>query len=466
MFDPVGNKVLISRDVVFEEKKTWCWNLENEETRDSGNTFTMVQTREVYEQESDTSQSTDEGSASGGCSNSGPQSPISGASAQASESGSSSVSSEPKQFRNLVDIYNATEEVELDDELLLMGVDEPRNYTQAVKDCNWRKAMQREMESIEQNNTWKLTVLPAGRKVIGLKWIYKIKRDENGEIVKYKARLVAKGYVQEQGVDFDEIFAPVTRIETVRLLLALAARYGWQVHHLDVKTAFLNGEILEEVYVSQPEGFIVKGKENSVYKLLKALYGLRQAPRAWYAKLNKSLENMGFIRCPHEHAVYVRRGSKDVFLIGVYVDDLLVTGNSVETIEKFKQEMNEQFEMNNLGKLSYYLGIEVKQGSDYVELKQTGYAKKILEKAGMSGCNPTKYPMDPKEHLTKDEGGELVDPTEYKSLVGGLRYLVHTRPDIAYSVGIVSRFMEKPSVVHKNAVKRILRYVSGTLQFG
>lgn len=259
MFDPVGNKVLISRDVVFEEKKTWCWNLENEETRDSGNTFTMVQTREVYEQESDTSQSTeesdtsqstDEGSASGGCSNSGPQSPISGASAQASESGSSSVSSEPKQFRNLVDIYNATEEVELDDELLLMGVDEPRNYTQAVKDCNWRKAMQREMESIEQNNTWKLTVLPAGRKVIGLKWIYKIKRDENGEIVKYKARLVAKGYVQEQGVDFDEIFAPVTRIETVRLLLALAARYGWQVHHLDVKTAFLNGEILEEVYVS------------------------------------------------------------------------------------------------------------------------------------------------------------------------------------------------------------------------
>lgn len=210
----------------------------------------------------------------------------------------------------------------------------------------------------------------------------------------------------------------------------------------------------------------MKGKENSVYKLLIALYGLRQAPRAWYAKLNKSLENMGFIRCPHEHAVYVRRGSKDVLLIGVYVDDLLVTGNSVETIEKFKQEMNEQFEMNNLGKLSYYLGIEVKQGSDYVELKQTGYAKKILEKAGMSGCNPTKYPMDPKEHLTKDEGGELVDPTEYKSLVGGLRYLVHTRPDIAYSVGIVSRFMEKPSVVHKNAVKRILRYVSGTLQFG
>ncbi|KAL8090283.1 hypothetical protein AgCh_039668 [Apium graveolens] len=220
---------------------------------------------------------------------------------------SSSSSSAPAKFRSLFDIYNDTEEVELDDELLLMGIDEPKNYTEAAKEYNWRHAMESEMNSIEKNNTWKLTELPFDRKVIGLKWIYKLKRDASGNIVKYKARLVAKGYVQKQGVDFDELFFPVRRVETVRLLLALAAKNNWEVHHLDVKTAFLNGEIYEEVYIAQPEGFVKKGEEHLFYKLIKALYGLRQAPRAWYSKLNKSLEELGFSRCPHEYAVYMKR---------------------------------------------------------------------------------------------------------------------------------------------------------------
>lgn len=219
--------------------------------------------------------------------------------------------------------------------------------------------MQQEIDSIEQNYTWKLTELPAGCKVNGLKCIYKIKRDANGDIIKYKARLVAKGYVQEQGVDFDEVFAPVTRIETVHLLLALAAKHNCEVHHLNVETAFLNGEILEDVYVVQPEGFIKKGQEHLVYKLIKVLYGLCQAPRAWYAKLNKSLEDLGFVRCPHEHAVYIKRKGGEILIVGVYVDDLLITGTSIDVITEFKQQMSDQFEMNNLGKLSYYLGIEV-----------------------------------------------------------------------------------------------------------
>lgn len=300
------------------------------------------------------------------------------------------------------------------------------------------------MDSIEQNDTWKLTELSADRKVIRLKWVYKIKRDANGEILKHKARLVPKGYVQEQGVDFEEIFAPVIRLDTVRLLLALAAKYGWEVHHLDVKTMFLNGEIQEEVYVTQTEGFIKKGQEHLVYKLIKAIYGLRQAPRAWYAKLSKSLEDMGFTRCPHEHAVYTKSKGSDILIIGVYVDDLLVTGTSVAFINELKQQMSDQFEMNNLGKLSYYLGIEMKQGKDYIELKQTGYARKMLEKEGMGECNLAKYPVDLKKRITKDEGGTLVDPTKYKSLVGGLRCLVHTRPDIAYAVGIISLLWRSP----------------------
>ena len=198
----------------------------------------------------------------------------------------------------------------------------------------------------------------------------------------------------------------------------------------------------------------------------KALYGLRQAPRAWYAKLNKCLESLGFVRCPYEHAVFTKRVGKESLIVGVYVDDLLVTGTNVLLIERFKRDMSNKFEMSNLGKLSYYLGIEVEQGKGYVELKQSGYAKKLLERAGMAECNSTKYPMDPKEIMTKDEGGKSVDATQFKSLVGGLRYLVHTRPDIAYAVGMVSRYMERPTTMHMNAVKRILRYIKGTLQFG
>lgn len=303
LYDPESNSILVSRDVVFEEGKTWKWS-EVQKMATKANqqrTFTVVGGLTETDQTGENLQNTNldqEGSV---------LTPQSQSSVGNSESESIGDNSEPRRFRTITDLYNDTEVTDLDDELLLMGVDEPRNYKQATTERNWREAMQQEINSIEQNDTWKLTELPAGSKVIGLKWVYKIKRDANGEIIKYKARLVAKGYVQEKGVDFDEIFAPVTRIETVRLLLALAAKHGWEVHHLDVKTAFLNGELQEDVYVVQPEGFVKKGQEHLVYKLIKALYGLRQAPRAWYAKLNKSLEDFGFVRCPHEHAVYIKR---------------------------------------------------------------------------------------------------------------------------------------------------------------
>lgn len=299
-----------------------------------------------------------------------------------------------------------------------------------------------------------------------MKWVFKLKRDTDGKIVKHKARLVAKGYVQKQGIDFDEVFAPVTRLETVRLLLALAAKNGWEVHHLDVKSAFLNGDLQETVYVSQPEGFVKKNKEHLVYQLVKALYGLRQAPRAWYAKLSKCLENLGFTKCPYEHAVYTKREGNETLIVGVYVDDLLITGASVSNINRFKKQMGEEFDMSDLGRLSYYLGIEVDQGDECIELRQTAYARKLLEKAGMRDCNSVKYPMEPKLQLDKDENGKPVNPTQFKSMVGGLRYLVHTRPDIAYAVGIVSRYMERPTELHQNAVKRILRYVKGTMEYG
>lgn len=297
-----------------------------------------------------------------------------------------------------------------------------------------------------------------GRKAIGLKWVFKIKRDASGNVTKYKARLVAKGYVQKQGLDYDEVFAPVARLKTVRILLALSGKNGWKVHHLDVKYAFLNGELEEEVYVTQPEGFVMEDQPEKAYKLSKALYGLRQAPRAWNSCLDKCLMGLGFAKCSQEHAVYTRNKDGKLLIVGVYVDDLIVTGNCDAKINVFKKQMNKEFEMSDLGKLAYYFGIEVVQHEGGIMLKQAAYARNLLEKAGMADCNPSKYPMEPKLELRKDEQGDPVNPTEYRSIVGGLRYLTHTRPDIMYAVGFVSRFMERPTGQHLQAVKHILRY--------
>lgn len=326
--------------------------------------------------------------------------------------------------------------------------------------------MESELKSIEKNNTWVLTKLPPNRKAIGLKWVFKLKRDATGNMIKHKARLVAKGYVQENGIDFEDAFTPVARLETIRLILALATKENWLVHHLDVKSAFLHGDLKEEVYVSQPTGFSVKGKENLIYRLRKALYGLRQAPRAWNVKLDQSLKGLGFTRCAQEQAIYKVHKSNLILIVGVYVDDLIVTGSSEKGILEFKKRMKQLFDMSELGLLSYYLGIEVHQGKNNIMLSQQGYARKILKLAGMEECNSSKYPMEAKLKLTKDEQGESVNATNYRKLVGRLRYLVHTRPDLNFSIGDVSRYMQNLKQSHYATIKHILRYVKGTIEYG
>ncbi|WVZ98205.1 LOW QUALITY PROTEIN: hypothetical protein U9M48_043674 [Paspalum notatum var. saurae] len=324
-----------------------------------------------------------------------------------------------------------------------------------------RRAMEEELRAIEENHTWTLTELPLGRRAIGLKWVFKVKRDEHGAVVRHKARLVVKGYAQRHGVDYDEVFAPVARIEAVRLLLALAAQEGWEVHHMDVKTAFLNGDLQEEVYVQQAPGFAQPGQEHKVYKLHKALYGLHQAPRAWNQKLDEQLGVLGFVKCPSEHAIYCRGGGVERLVVGVYVDDLVITGTSSNSIQKFKAEMTKVFKMSDLGLLSYYLGIEVKQ-------------RKQMESVCLRGAMQRKYwrKMDWRIailaglKLSKESNSPRVNATDYRSLVGSLRYLVNTRPDLAFSVGYVSRFMEEPHEEHLAAVKQILRYIAGTRNWG
>ncbi|KAL5224135.1 hypothetical protein ABZP36_010774 [Zizania latifolia] len=323
-----------------------------------------------------------------------------------------------------------------------------------------------EMYSIESNRTWRLVPLPHGHWLIELKWVYKVKKNAASEVVKHKTWLIVKGYIQQSSVDFDEVFMPVAYIESVQLLLALAAQEAWPVHHMDVKPTFHNGELVEEVYIRQPPSFIIDGHEDKVLRLDKALYRWRQALHAWNAKIDETLVALGFSHSASEHAVYAHSKGTSRLLVGVYVDDLIITGNDANEIAKFKQEMSARFKMSDLCLLYFYLGIEVHQGGDGIELSQTAYVCKILERTGMLSCNPYHTPIEAHLKLSKTSTAVPVDAIEYRGLIGCLRYLVHTRPDIAFTVGYVSRFMENPTIEHLNAMKRILRYIAGTIDYG
>lgn len=357
---------------------------------------------------------------------------------------------------------------EEDAELLAMFVGDmdPVRFEEAVRHEHWRTAMESEIKSINDNHTWKLVDLLAGAKVIGVKWIFKTKLNERGELDKFKARLVAKGFHQTQGVDFHEVFAPVARWDTIRVILALAAQRRWCVFQLDVKSAFLHGELAEDVYVEQPQGFESGDDAGKVYKLQKALYGLRQAPRAWYSRIEGYFAREGFRKCHCEHTLFVKAEKGDVLIVSVYVDDLIYTSSSETMIVEFKRSMEEEFAMTDLGKMKYFLGVEVVQDEQGIFIGQKKYAVETLQKFGMEECNAVRNPMVRGNRLTKEGAGARVDPTSFKQLVGSLRYLTATRPDLIYSVNLVSRYMESPSEQHLAAAKRILRYVQGTVGFG
>nr|GEV92867.1 retrovirus-related Pol polyprotein from transposon TNT 1-94 [Tanacetum cinerariifolium] len=339
-------------------------------------------------------------------------------------------------------------------------------FEEAMKSKKWRQAMEEEIKSIEKNDTWELTTLPKGQKDIGVKWVYKAKKNAKGEVEKYKAILVAKGYKQKHGIDYEELFAPVARLETIRIIIAIASQHKWKIHQMDVKSAFLNRLLEEEVYVEQPKGYVSKGQERKLLRLKKALYGLKQAPRAWNTKIDKYFQEHGFKKCISEYALYVKFENKSILLACLYVDDLIFTGNSQSMIDELKKSMTREFEMTDIGLMSYYLGIEVKQTNEGTFICQERYAKEILKRFDMDKCNPVGTPIEHKVKPSKYDGGKAVDSTLFKSLVGSLRYLTCTRPDILFLVGLISRFMEEPTTKHLKIAKRILRYIKGTVDYG
>ena len=332
----------------------------------------------------------------------------------------------------------------------------------------WRRAMDDEMASLHANKTWVLEELPTGAKAIPVKWVFKIKRDAAGNIERFKARLVAKGFMQVEGIDFNEVFAPVSKYSTLRAYLAEVAARDWEMHHMDVKTAFLNGELEEVIFMQQPPGYEVGGK---ACRLLKALYGLRQAPRAWHAKLHAELERLGFAAAAADPSLYVRRtGGHEVWLL-VYVDDLLVASGNDKVLRAVKSALMGTFDTRDLGAATLFLGMELvrDRSARAITINQRRMTTELVNKYGLGDGKIKATPISLGTRLIRGDDDEVLDTAAfpYSELVGSLLYLsVCTRPDIAEAVGKLARYMAKPTAAHWGAAKGVLRYLAGTAEMG
>ncbi|XP_066361067.1 uncharacterized protein [Miscanthus floridulus] len=334
---------------------------------------------------------------------------------------------------------------------------EPRDVGHALSDSNWVNAIHEELENFAQNQVWVLVDPPPSCKPIGTKWVFKNKQGEDGHVVRNKARLVAQGFSQKEGIDYGKTFAPVACLEAIRILLAFAASRGYKLYQMDVKSAFLNGFIEEEVYVKQPPGFEHPNFPDRVFKLQKALYGLKQAPRAWYARLKTFLLKNGFKMGSVDKTLFLLRQGNDTLIVQIYVDDIIFGGSSHALVKKFADVMSKEFEMSMMGELNFFLGLQIKQTSEGTFVHQEKYTKDVLKKFAMDDAKPISTPMPTSAALDADEDGEPVDQKEYRSMIGSLLYLTATRPDIHFAVCMCARFQASPRTSHRQAVKRIMR---------
>ena len=343
---------------------------------------------------------------------------------------------------------------------------EPIDVADALSQREWKQAMLDEYNALTRNKTWSLVELPQDRNVVGCKWVFKVKENPDGTIARHKARLVAKGYLQTAGFDYSETFSPVVKPTTIRVVLTIALAKGWVLKQLDVNNAFLNGDLNEEVYMQQPPGFERTGSESLVCRLHKALYGLKQAPRAWFDKLRSFLTQQGFDYSRADQSLYFKFTSSYCIYILVYVDDIIITGSNNTELQSFISILHSQFSLKDLGSLSFFLGIEVKNCKGGVLLSQKKYITDLLKRAKMDDANSLPTPMITSLKLTSDVGDPVDNPHEYRSVVGALQYITITRPEICFSVNKACQFMQNPLDTHWKAVKRILRYLKGTLDDG
>jgi len=337
----------------------------------------------------------------------------------------------------------------------------PRDWKEAKQDPKWREAMLEELNALEKNKTWDLVKLPTGKKAVSCKWVFTVKQTPGGKVERYKARLVARGYSQTYGIDYDETFTPVAKMNTVRTLISCAANFGWPLHQLDVKNAFLHGDLQEEVYMEIPPGYSKPEVIEKVCRLKKSLYGLKQSPRAWFDRFKRALCGMQYKQCNGDHTLFYRHLGRKITVLAVYVDDIIITGDDEREIIRLKENLSKEFEVKDLGQLRYFLGIEIARNPKGIILSQRKYVLDLLSETGVLGCRPVSTPID-SNHKLCAESGYPVNKERYQRLVGRLIYLCHTRPDISYAVSVVSRYMHDPRSGHLDAVYRILRYLKSS----
>lgn len=400
---------------------------------------------------------------------------------------SESVFGPEKNFANLTvaDVFNlqvlhATANGPLDDPGALalnseqvdeISVDEALSGPEASK---WEEAMNSEYQSLMDNKTWQLVPAPADRKLVTCKWLLRKKFHSDGSVSRYKARLVARGFSQVQGMDYRETFSPVLRITTFRILIAIAAQFRFLLHQMDVRTAFLHGDLEEEIYMKQPPGYISGELPNYVCRLLKSLYGLKQSPRQWYQRFHQCMINLGYLRLQSDPNVYSRHATGIFLLLAIYVDDILLLCNSQSALDAAKEELHCSFSMSDMGPLHFYLGIQVHQDSSQgiITISQQSYINSLLKKYNMEACKGMDTPLPATLKLQPVDTVESVQDPDvqvfpYSNILGGVRYLVTcTRFDICFAANLLSRYMQKPGAAQVQYLKRLLRYLQYTKAFG
>ncbi|BBG99469.1 transposable element gene [Prunus dulcis] len=347
--------------------------------------------------------------------------------------------------------------------------EDPMTFKQAMmseKSENWWAAMKSELNSMEKNGVWKLVTLPQGCKPIGCKWVFKTKRNSKGQVDRYKARLVTKGFTQKEGIDYNETFSPVSTKDSLRIIMALVAHFDLHLHQMDVKTAFLNGGLEEEIYMMQPEGFIQQKEKSLVCKLCKSIYGLKQASRQWYLKFNKVVKAYGFTEIALDECIYMKTSGRHFIILVLYVDDILLACTNLTLLHDCKSFLFKHFDMTDMAEASYVLGIDISINRDkgLLGLSHRSYIEKVLKRFNMHDCASSDIPIAKGDKLSTEQAPK----TEQEKLeMADKPYasLVCTRPDLAFAVSMLGRFQSNPGQAHWVAGKKVMRYLQRTKDY-
>ncbi|KAK4848808.1 hypothetical protein QYF36_017638 [Acer negundo] len=330
--------------------------------------------------------------------------------------------------------------------------------------------MQEELNQFERNEVWTLVPRTKSTNVIGTKWIYTNKSNEDGNILRNKVRLVAQGYSQIEGINFDVTFASVACLESLRLLLSISCVHKFKLHQMDVKSAFLNGLLQEKVFVERPKRLVDAHHPNHVCRLKKALYGSKQAPMAWYERLTQFLIDNNYIKGNVDKTLFIKKDKNELFIAQIYIDDIVFGSTNKTNVQHFVKVMSHEFEMSLVGELSYFLGLQIRQLNDEIFITQAKYAKNLVKKFGLENAKHCDTPMSTTLKLSKDASGKSVDQTLYRDMIGSLLYLTASRPNISFSVGVgvgvCDRYQTDPKESHLSSVKRIICFVNGTSNYG